>query len=131
MANGVLLDNSERSAISLSDPTENGWLPRRYKSIDALASNFLADDRNTMTQADNATGCVFSWVSKLAESISGRRLLDAIYRYNADVYARFVESSDDLRAYCGSSGGDAYNGTVDVDADGVGTSGAAFYSSAV
>lgn len=56
---GVLLDNAGRSAMFLSDPTENRWIDLRKKSIESLVSRCLADIRTKMTQADNATGCVF------------------------------------------------------------------------
>lgn len=68
---GLFLDSSERSAMLLSYPTENGWRARRDKSNDAFVSRCLADIRNKITQEDNETGCVFSCVSQLAESVKG------------------------------------------------------------
>lgn len=43
MEAGVLMDYAERSAMLLSDPTENGWRARSDKSIEDFLSRCMAD----------------------------------------------------------------------------------------
>lgn len=78
----VLLEKAGSSAMLLSDPTQGGRNSRRDRAIDVFLSLFMADICNTMTQVDSATSLFFSWVIRLAESVSGKRLLEACDRYN-------------------------------------------------
>lgn len=76
-----------------------------------------------MTQDDNETCFVLSWVRQFSDSFSGRRPLDEKDRLNADGSVRRVDGSDERGADYASGGGNADNGTADGDAGGSGMSG--------